>query len=120
MARRDLTGQKFGQLLVLREEGRDKNGHIIWHCVCDCGKEKNYLASNLTTGKTKSCGCLRTKMLIERDIQRTSNNIINKRFSYLTVLEKIVNNNISGRNKYKCLCDCGNITYVLPRRSKQW
>ena len=29
MARGDLTGQKFGQLLVLREEGRDKNGHII-------------------------------------------------------------------------------------------
>ena len=29
MARRDLTGQKFGQLLVLQEEGKDKNGHII-------------------------------------------------------------------------------------------
>lgn len=29
MVRRDLTGQKFGQLLVLQEEGKDKNGHII-------------------------------------------------------------------------------------------
>ena len=99
MARRDLTGQKFGQLLVLQEEGKDKNGHIIWHCICDCGKEKNYLASNLISGKTKSCGCLRTKMIIERDV-------------------KLNNNDIPGRNKYKCLCDCGNITYVLPRRFK--
>lgn len=57
-------------------------------------------------------------MLIERDVQRTNNDIINKRFGYLTVVEKIINNDIPGRNKYKCLCDCGNITYVLPRRLK--
>lgn len=35
----------------------------------------------------------------------------NKRFSRLLVLER-VNNTKQGRAVWKCLCDCGNITYV--------
>ena len=30
----------------------------MWKCLCDCGKEHIVRGSNLTTGRTKSCGCL--------------------------------------------------------------
>lgn len=54
---RDLTGQKFGRLTVIKQFGRDKKGGILWRCVCDCGEERHVLAYNLTKGITKSCGC---------------------------------------------------------------
>lgn len=34
---RDIRGQKFGQLLVLSNEGRDKNNNFLVKCKCDCG-----------------------------------------------------------------------------------
>lgn len=114
MARRDLTNQRFGKLTVVKEYGKDKSGHIIWECICDCGNIKQCLATNLTTGKTTSCGCLRNKKTIERNIERSTLQIEGQKFGKLLVLNKEINNNIVGRNKYKCLCDCGNITLVLP------
>ena len=34
----DLTGKRFGKLLVLsKAEGHDEHGRILWNCVCDCG-----------------------------------------------------------------------------------
>lgn len=113
MARRDLTNQKFGRLTVLKEFGKNKSGHIIWQCQCDCGNMVNCLASNITTGKTKSCGCIRIENTIKQNIEKNPSKITGKRFGRLVVLRKIIDNNTAGRNKYECQCDCGNITYVL-------
>ena len=55
----DLTGKKFGNLTVLKLEGRDKFGETIWNCRCDCGNLTNVRSRKLRTGNTKSCGCLR-------------------------------------------------------------
>lgn len=50
----DLTGKKFGRLLVKAFAGNRR-----WICLCDCGAELEFSAPNLFTGATKSCGCLR-------------------------------------------------------------
>lgn len=53
----DITGQKFGRLLVLERCGYiGKN--IAWRCLCDCGNETIVGISNLRNGSVKSCGCL--------------------------------------------------------------
>lgn len=54
---KDLTGQRFGRLVVLEQAGRSKNRHVMWLCQCDCGKQKVIMANHLTSGRTKSCGC---------------------------------------------------------------
>ena len=54
----DRTGQRFGRLVVVRIEGRDKWGKILWFCQCDCGGSTVATISNLR-GKTSSCGCYR-------------------------------------------------------------
>ena len=54
----DLTGHRFGRLIVIREYGRDKWGAVLWLCKCDCGREVVVISSFLRGGKTKSCGCL--------------------------------------------------------------
>lgn len=55
---RDITGKKFGRLTVLRQEGIDKWGKRIWLCKCVCGNTKIVRTEALTSGDTKSCGCL--------------------------------------------------------------
>lgn len=54
----DLTGQRFGRLVVNKHVGKNKHGKYIWLCKCDCGKEKVVIGSNLKNGNTKSCGCI--------------------------------------------------------------
>jgi hypothetical protein len=51
----DLTGQRFGKLVVLR---RLPNVHkqVAWLVLCDCGREKSCLSRYLRHRRTKSCG----------------------------------------------------------------
>ena len=55
---RDLTNQIFGRLTAIEIVGKDKLGNAIWLCQCDCGNTKEVRVSSLTTGNTRSCGCL--------------------------------------------------------------
>ena len=52
----DITGQRFGELTVIRQHGNYKGGGAIWLCKCDCGKISRPGASDLRAGKVKSCG----------------------------------------------------------------
>ena len=52
-----LSGQRFGRLLVLRRD--DSNPRPYWVCHCDCGVEKSVYGNSLMDGHTQSCGCLR-------------------------------------------------------------
>lgn len=53
----DLSGQRFTSLLVLSRDGSGPNGHALWRCRCDCGKERSVSGVNLRRGDAKSCGC---------------------------------------------------------------
>ena len=60
----DLTGQRFGRLVVLERtgtyKGSDGSGSSpIWKCQCDCGEVVEVIGRNLRYGGTKSCGCIR-------------------------------------------------------------
>lgn len=57
----DLTGQKFGRLLVLERSENSRTGKIMWLCQCDCGKTKKVRADSL---KKTACTKHRTKGLI--------------------------------------------------------
>lgn len=63
---KDLTGQTFGKLTALSENGRHENGRILWECLCECGKTVNIANNNLHSGNTKSCGCLKKEASVER------------------------------------------------------
>ena len=54
----DLTGRRFGKLVVLEYVRTNKNRRSIWKCQCDCGIIKNISGHDLKMGKTKSCNCL--------------------------------------------------------------
>lgn len=54
----DITGRRFHRLTALyplKECGRRKS--VVWHCLCDCGKEIDVSYNNLVYCNMKSCGC---------------------------------------------------------------
>lgn len=53
----DLTGYRFGRLVVLgRAPSAKKN--TKWACQCECGNAVTVARPNLRSGHTQSCGCL--------------------------------------------------------------
>lgn len=61
----DLTGRRFGRLVVLYETSERKGGNIVWHCRCDCGNEVDVGGHNLTSSRTTSCGCFQREYAAE-------------------------------------------------------
>ena len=53
----DLSGKRFGRLVVTNEFFITKEGRRKWKCLCDCGNIVYVVTNNLTGGHTKSCGC---------------------------------------------------------------
>lgn len=62
----DLTGQRFGRLVVLRHGGTATNGNAEWLCQCDCGNLTSVQSYNLRHGVTRSCGCLARELSRKR------------------------------------------------------
>lgn len=52
----NITGQRFGRLLVIRRESNHL-GYALWLCQCDCGNTRSAYTSRLKTGRVASCGC---------------------------------------------------------------
>lgn len=61
----DLTGKRFGRLVVIKEDGfvTGFNGkkRRLWLCQCDCGNQCHVQHQYLNYGDTSSCGCLNSK-----------------------------------------------------------
>ena len=64
----DLTNQRFGKLIAIKEAPKElrSGGRVTWVCKCDCGSEVAVPSNRLRYGKTKSCGCLREMTYEER------------------------------------------------------
>lgn len=56
------TGAKLGKWTIV-EKSQEKKRAL---CRCECGTERWIQLSNLYSGKSQSCGCLRAKGLAER------------------------------------------------------
>lgn len=53
----DRTGLTYGRLKVIRLYSMIKSG-TVWLCKCSCGHVVKVRGGSLSTGNTKSCGCL--------------------------------------------------------------
>lgn len=61
----DLTGKRFGRWTVIRRSYPNKYNHSRWLCKCECGKERIVIGYSLSSGNTKSCGCLQKERTSE-------------------------------------------------------
>ena len=67
VAKAHLEGQKYGFLTVVKENGRNKDGEVLWLCKCDCGNEHTVKSVNLIHGYVKSCGCKRGEFISQKN-----------------------------------------------------
>lgn len=96
----DLTGQRFGRLVVVKKVKADKPQanriKSTWLCKCDCGKETIASTKDLRQSGVKSCGCL----LRETATQKTTEqNVFGHRYgTNISILksDKPRSNNKSG------------------------
>lgn len=56
--KKDISGQKFGRLLVIKESGITHKKGVLWLCKCECGSDTYVVTAKLISGHTSSCGCL--------------------------------------------------------------
>jgi hypothetical protein len=59
---KDLTGKRFGKL-VIKARSACRGTKTYWHCLCDCGIEKEVWGGALAYGTSRSCGCARNETL---------------------------------------------------------
>ena len=107
---KDLTGQRFGKLTVLGFGGYEQNTRqrvALWNCHCDCGNDCQVEGYLLSSGRRKSCGCIR----------RAADQMTGERFGKLVVLREDPDNRTTLK-KVLCRCDCGNTRSVATRDLK--
>lgn len=98
----DITGQTFGDLTVLERAGSTKDKKALWLCKCSCGNTRTVMGKLLRNGSVTHCGCKN---------KTTVNNILNKKFDRLTVIERAGSDSCK-KVLWKCKCECGNEVIV--------
>jgi len=98
LMRIDLTGQRFGSLVVIRAIGKDKDGSIIWECICDCDLSRTCEVNGvkLRNGRKINCGCFHGNRV----------DLIGERFGKLLVIG-FKRDTVKGISLWVCHCDCG-------------
>lgn len=76
---KEMTGKRFGSLVVIRREPNDKYGNAMWLCRCDCGREFVTQGHAIRNGHTRSCGHIqREKAAAMNATHRMSNTALYK------------------------------------------
>ena len=92
---------------------------VQWKCKCECGKEVIIKGQYLRTGNTKSCGCLATQKLIQRNIDNGKTIQIGDIFGKLTVIADLGMRKQKSRDKNwrwsLCQCECGSDPIEAPK-----
>ena len=83
----DLTGERFGKLLVVEKAKSYKSPSgkyvTMWKCKCECGNETIVATQKLRKGHTTSCGCAK------RENRGRGVDLVGQRFGKLTVTGKV-------------------------------
>ena len=127
----DLSGQKFGRLLVVREvdHAQTKRHDRYWECLCECGKKVIARQNNLIYKNVRSCGCFKSEKAriinAQKEKPKTSSpriNLIGNRYGLLTVVGlalPIITKSGKRKTAWLCRCDCGKERIVYGGNLKQ-
>ncbi len=98
-------GDTFGRLTVLERRPSGEHGHVQWLCACECGREVMVMGSQLSSGRTKSCGCLR-----DEGRKPWAKSLVGNSYGRLTVIEMAP---LKQRQAMCiCQCECGTVVEI--------
>lgn len=107
MKKANITGDRYGKLVVLKEtDRRNKHNRPIFECKCDCG-EKTYKTLNVLRVR-KNPSCKRCTLKAKKENGAKNNkNISGAKFGRLTAVKPTEKRELRSVI-WECLCDCGN------------
>ena len=109
---KNITGQRFGKLTVIRPVEERKRGAVVWECLCDCGATCFVTGYRLRSGETRSCGCIRYTDSALRG-KPYAEDLTGQKYGRLTVV-RATEARKRGSVVWECRCDCGK-TVMAPR-----
>lgn len=95
-----LEGKKFARLLVLKRVENDKKEDSCWLCLCDCGNKKIVRGYHLTSGRIKSCGCIKKEIIRSRESTHLLTNTKLYRI-WAGIKQRCFNSNHKNYERYK-------------------
>lgn len=100
----NLAGNRYGRVVAIEIVGVRPTR---WRCSCDCGATFVTTTTNLRTGGTRSCGCVRREKARRSDNKvRGLVDLTGQRFGRLVVVSR--EQLPGGGGAWLCDCDCGN------------
>lgn len=99
--KQDLTGKRFGKLIVLCKSDNQRRRATMWRCQCDCGNICEKPTGELNSGFATSCGCSWRQPAVQEA----------QKYGRLTAIRPTEQR--SGKSVvWECLCDCGNTVFA--------
>lgn len=94
----DLTGKRFGRLVVIKRMKNSKGGKAMWMCRCDCGNKTIVPTCNLNNGHSRSCGCMTAESASKRN--RTHGDRHTRLYGIWTNMKTRCTNGNCNRSRY--------------------
>ena len=101
----DMTGVKINRLTGLEFVGINKHKQCLWRFECDCGKRMTAAAYRVRNGNTKSCGCLASEMVTQRNKSMATHKMTRTPTyrSWQSMIERCTKENHKSYERYKHL-----------------
>lgn len=96
---KDIANQKFGRLTAIDRTGAKRYRVFLWNCICECGANAVIPVNSLTSGLTRSCGCLSSETA---KTTQTKHGYYGTRtyVSWGSMIQRCTNPNNTGFEKY--------------------
>ena len=85
---KDKVGQAFGRLKVISRAPSDRWRQTFWNCECSCGNLSVVRGHALTSGHTRSCGCLQREVAVSTGASRRKQSIYDSTVNDMFLLSK--------------------------------
>ena len=95
-----MQGIRFDKLVVLGLDYRDAKYQKHWRCQCDCGAATTVRSDRLTSGHTRSCGCLRKSYQKTLQVTATADARRYTRSSYKAMIDRCYRPTMGSYAKY--------------------
>lgn len=106
----NMTGRRFGRLLVIDYEGMNSRHTTMWRCKCDCSKEKVVQRGALINGTTWRCG---------RNCPLDTGMVPGATFGALILVRKLNDSATQRDEMWLCRCECGNEITTTTRKLRR-
>lgn len=119
---KDITNQRFGNLVALKPTNERRHGSIVWECQCDCGNIHYASTELLLAGHCKSCGCIHSRgnQKIKEILQSTSFNFIAEYQIRINDINYYYDFAIIDNNKVVCFIEYDGELHFEYKENRGW